>query len=216
MRTNKKLRYPDNIWAHLFGESAPVPEDAEETLEVMFREAELSDEVREVVDVYYKQANNGAETKRILGKTQYFVHDRLSKARRKLRPIGYRAKNGMPLRFGLAANKRMAEEKAAWCSVCNKLIEENDPCFVVPGGYSPGLFDSPVFVQSVRRLRLCCSKECATELAETVAKQCRQEIENLRIKERSLEDDVKRYEDYKPTPLSLKAALEELEKLDEE
>ena len=113
MRTNKKLRYPDNLWVDVFGESAPVPEDAEETLEVMFREAELSDEVREVVDVYYKQANNGAETKRILGKTQYFVHDRLSKARRKLRPIGYRAKNGMPLRFGLAANNHARSESCS-------------------------------------------------------------------------------------------------------
>ena len=213
------LEYPDNLWTEMYG--APVPEDAEETLGAIFREAQLSDDVYEVVDVRYKQAKTLAETSAILGKSKGYVEYRLEKVRRAFRDISYNAtKRGAPIEFGLAASKRIAEGKASWCSVCHKLIDENDLCFVVPDSLTGWIASWGHFVG---KEKLCCSEECVAELSKAVAENCREkkerlrsEIDGLKNEIESLEETAKRYEDYKATPLSLKAALEELERLGEE
>ena len=55
--TDIRLPYPDNLWIRVFDDKYPVPEDAEETLELL-RESVSIPLMRQVLDLRYKEGKS--------------------------------------------------------------------------------------------------------------------------------------------------------------
>ena len=192
----KRLPYPDNLWIKVFDDTQPVPPDASETLDFLLAADERA-AVHRVIDLYFKQDKSLAEIAEEMGKSRSRIQGIINEAAREMR---HRKRNGVTLQYGLEANEKLAEGKAAICQICGKLIEEDSPTYVVAGDeFSISLY-KPV-------QRICCSETCAQSSIAADINQHEASIKGLATMIGDHALSIQRLRKQQPDPISLKDAL---------
>lgn len=153
--TEIRVPYPDNLWIRVFDDKYPVPEDAEETLELL-RESVSIPLMRQVLDLRYKEGKSLDEIGSIVGKSSKQLRRIIGDAIWRMKSSRGSYEREAELCFGIRIHHLIAEGNMGVCETCGKLIEENAAVFMVPN-YDSFMWASP----ENPAWEMCCSRECA-------------------------------------------------------
>lgn len=201
MREMKGIPYPDNLWAAIFGDDAPVPPDAEETLDLLMREID-NPLTHTIFDLRFKEGKTYIEIANEVGRSRERVRQVIYDATRKMRHPLHAGLSGAKLKYGVSAGHRLADGKAEICFECGKLINDDSPIYLVPSdnartwqGYS--------FSQA---FKVCCSSECAVKSVEWDLNNHREILLGMAQQMDIHRAAISRLEEYHPSPLSISDA----------
>ena len=188
---SRRLGYPRNLWKAMWDFCGwdYCPDDVEQTVQYMFRQATLSDAEKHQLQLRFQEHQTFASIAQQYGVSINGARVRCNEAMKKLRNAA-----GEPamLRYGLKGREVLKAGKAVPCPNCKQLIIEGAATYEC---YGPGEYGRP-------ELRNYCSLNCAEaaqkKLLSAVENKISQLTESLKaqkaVKEQIIQAGIKKAE----------------------
>ena len=204
---------PDNLWIRIFGDEHAVPDDADETLALLWESISIPF-MRQVMDLRYREGKSLDEIGSIVGRSSKQLRRIIGDAIRLMMSARYSYEREAELCFGIRIQKFIAEGSMGVCETCGKLIDESAAVFVVPD-YDSFMWASP----DNPAWKMYCSRECAeAAIAESVTRY-KQDIQKLTSEilvlqngRDGLEQRLQAIQKYMPESMTLQKAHDRIRK----
>ena len=205
--------YPDNLWIQIFDDKHAVPDDADETLALLWESISIP-LMRQVMDLRYREGKSLDEIGSIVGRSSKQLRRIIGDAIRLMMSARYSYEREAELCFGIRIQKFIAKGSMGVCETCGKLIDESAAVFVVPD-YDSFMWASP----DNPAWEMYCSRDCAEAAIAENATRYKQDIQKLTSEilvlqngRDGLEQRLQAIQKYMPESMTLQEAHDRIRK----